>query len=134
LDRSIRPGRARAWAIAWGVFLFTLTSWPHPPDVPGLSRIPNFDKLVHFGLYSVEAFFLYAAIAWRGRPGGFSLLRALALTGVMAVWGAADELHQHWIPSRSMEGGDVAADVVGGAAGALAASAWWKREARAPIS
>ena len=108
-------------AIAWGVFLFALTSWPKPPHIPALTRIPHFDKLVHFTLYGVEAFLLYAAIAWPGRK-GFSWLRALAITGAMAVWGAADEVHQHWIPGRAMEGGDVLSDVAGGAAGALAAS------------
>jgi len=76
---------------------------------------------VHFTLYGGEAFFLYAAISWPGRA-VFSLLRVLAVTGTMAVWGALDELHQHWIPGRSMEGGDVAADVAGGAFGALVAS------------
>ena len=116
LDRSRRLRRARIRAIAWGVFLFVLTSWPKPPDVPGLSRIPGFDKVVHFTLYAGEAFFLYASIVWPGKA-VFSLARVLAVTGSMAVWGALDELHQHWIPGRSMEGGDVAADVVGAAAG-----------------
>ena len=108
-------------ATAWGVFLLALTSWPKPPEIPGLSDIPGFERLVHFGLYAVEAFLLYRALAWPGRA-VFSLLRALAVTGTMAVWGAADELHQHWIPDRSMEGADVAADVAGAAAGALVAS------------
>jgi VanZ family protein len=122
LDRSRRLRRARIWAITWGVFLLALTSWPKPPEVPGLSAIPGFDKLVHVTLYGGEAFFLYASISWPGRA-VFSLLRAFAVTGTMAVWGAADELHQHWIPGRSMDGDDVAADVTGAALGALLASA-----------
>jgi VanZ family protein len=121
LDRSKRLRRARIGATAWGVFLLALTSWPTPPEVPVVSGIPHFDKLVHFGLYAVEAFFLYRAMAWPGRA-VFSLLRALAVTGTMAVWGAADELHQHWIPDRSMEGADVASDITGAAVGALVAS------------
>jgi VanZ family protein len=119
---SKRLRRARIWATAWGVFLLTLTSLPSPPRVPLVSAIPHFDKLVHFGLYAMQAFFLYRAAAWPGRP-VFSLLRVLAVTGTMAVWGAADELHQHWIPGRSMDGADVGADVTGAALGALAASA-----------
>jgi VanZ family protein len=114
---------SRRWAVAWGVFLLTLTSWPSPPHVPGLEAIPGFDKLVHFGLYSVEAFLLYRAMAWPGRQDIASFLRALAVVGVMAVWAVADEVHQFWIPDRSMEGADVLADVVGGFAGALAATA-----------
>jgi len=116
-----RLGRARVAALAWGVFLFTLTSWPKPPEVPILSGIPNFDKIVQFGLYAVESFCLYFAIRWPGRA-GFSLLRVLALTGTMAVWGTADEVHQTWIPGRSCDPEDAMADTTGGAVGALAAS------------
>jgi VanZ family protein len=119
-----RLGRARFAALAWGVFLFTLTSWPKPPEVPILSGIPNFDKLVHFGLYSVESFCLYFAIHWPGRPdAGLSLLRVLALTGLMAVWGTVDEVHQTWIPGRSCDAEDAVADTTGAAVGALVASA-----------
>ena len=95
--------------MAWSVLLLTLTSWPKPPQVPGLTEIPYFDKLVHFGLYAGEAFFLYASVAWPGRA-VFSLARALAVAGTMAAWGVADEVHQHWIPGRSMEGEDVLAE------------------------
>jgi VanZ family protein len=89
--------------------------------VPVVSGIPNFDKIVHFTLYAVEAWLLYRCVRWPGEP-RFSLARAIAIVGAMAVWGVADETHQKWIPGRSMEGGDVAADVAGAAAGALAAS------------
>lgn len=96
-----------------------------------MSGIPHFDKFVHLGLYAVEAFLLFGAIAWPGRA-AFSLLRVLAVTGMMAVWGAADELHQHWIPGRSMDGDDVAADVSGAGLGALVASAMSRRPPPSP--
>jgi VanZ family protein len=113
---------ARRWAVAWGLFLLALTSWPKPPEVPIVSSIPNFDKLVHFTLYGVEAFLIYRAVGWPGRT-GFSLGRVVAIVGAMAVWGVADETHQAWIPGRSMEAGDVAADLTGAVAGAVVASA-----------
>ena len=117
---------ARRGAVIWALFLFALTSWPRPPRVPIVSEIPNFDKLVHFSLYGVEAFLIYFAVPWPGRA-GFSGARVLAVLGAMAVWGVADETHQAWIPGRSMEGGDVVADVVGAAAGAGLASAASRR-------
>ena len=113
--------RARRAALVWAVFLLTLTSWPKPPTVPIVSAIPNFDKVVHFVLYSVETFLLYQAVLWPGRS-RFSLARVLALVGAMAVWAVADETHQAWIPGRSMEAGDVAADVTGAVVGAVLAS------------
>ena len=117
-----RLGRARYAALAWGVFLFALTSWPKPPRVPLLEGIPNFDKMVHFGLYSVEALLIYMAVRWPGRP-RFSALRVLAIVGLMAVWGTVDEVHQTWIPGRDCDPMDALADTVGATAGALVASA-----------
>jgi VanZ family protein len=113
--------RSRIGAIAWGILLFTFTSWPSPPRLPLVAGIPDSDKVGHFALYAVEAWLLYRSVRWPGKP-RFSPARALAIVGAMAIWGVADELHQKWIPGRSMEGGDVAADVAGAAAGALAAS------------
>jgi VanZ family protein len=97
--------------------------------VPVVSGIPNFDKLVHFALYAVEAWLIYRSVLWPGEP-RFSLARAVVIIGAMAVWGIADETHQTWIPQRSMEGSDVAADVAGAATGAVAASWLSRREAR----
>lgn len=116
-DRPRR--RAVSAAFFWGLFLVALTSWPRPPQVP--SAIPYADKITHFALYGIEAYLLYRAVAWPGgaRP---SILRVLAIVGAMAVWGVADEVHQHWIPGRSMEAGDVGADVTGAGIGALLAS------------
>ncbi|HSS45360.1 MAG TPA: VanZ family protein [Thermoanaerobaculia bacterium] len=130
LSASQSLGAARVWAAAWGIFLLALTSWPSPPRVPILSGVPHFDKLVHGMLYAVEAFLLYRSVKWPGRP-RFTLSRVLVILGAMAVWGVADETHQAWIPGRSMEAGDVAADVAGAAAGALCASALSGRRPRA---
>jgi VanZ family protein len=93
--------------------------------VPVVGGIPNFDKLVHFTLYAVEAWLLYRSVNWPRRP-GLSAVRFLAIVGAMAVWGAADEAHQAWIPGRSMEREDVLADVAGAAVGAAVAS-WASR-------
>jgi len=97
--------------------------------VPVLSSIPSFDKYVHGTLYGVEAFLLLFAVRWPGRP-GFTLLRALAVTGALAAFGTADETHQAFIPGRSMEGMDCVMDTVGAAVGTLAAGVWERRRKR----
>ena len=108
--------RARFLAAAWGCFLLAVTSWPNPPAV----RTGGFplDKLIHFLLYGVEAFLLYRAIDWRGRA-GFAWSRVLAIVGTMALWGALDEAHQAWIPGRTMDSADLAADIAGATVGAF---------------
>ena len=114
--------RARVAAAAWGLFLLALTSWPSPPEVPAVSWIPDFDKVIHAFLYGVEGFLLYFAIRWP-EPQKFSWLRALAVGGALAVWGTLDELHQAWIPGRSMEAADALTDAIAGFAGAVIGSA-----------
>jgi VanZ family protein len=113
--------RARLAAAAWALFLFALTSWPSPPEVPVVSSIPDFDKVVHAVLYGIEGFLLYFSVAWPG-PRRFSWLQALVIGGALAVWGTADELHQAWIPGRSMEAGDALTDAAAGFGGAVLAS------------
>jgi VanZ family protein len=112
---------ARRAAIVWGLFLLVLTSWPSPPEIPAISWIPSFDKLAHAVLYSVEGFFLYFAVSWPGAP-RFSWLRALTVGGALAVFGTLDEIHQAWIPGRSMEAADALMDSIAGLVGGVAGS------------
>jgi VanZ family protein len=128
---SARLAKARRAAFFWALFMLALTSWPSPPEIPVVSAIPDFDKLVHAGLYGVFGFLLYSAIAWKG-PGAsrVSWGRALAVAGLVAAWGSLDEIHQIWIPGRSAEVADALTDTVAGFAGALLASAAAARRVR----
>ena len=108
--------RARIAAALWGGFLFLVTSWPNPPAVEA-GGFP-LDKLTHFLLYAVEAVLLYRAIRWKGRS-GVAMSRLVAIVGTMAVWGMLDEAHQEWIPGRTMDTGDLVADIAGAAVGAV---------------
>jgi VanZ family protein len=94
--------------------IFILSSFSHLPGPPaGLS-----DKHVH-----AFTFGLLAALWMRARSG--ARLRATsgraAIEGftVAAFWGAIDEWHQSFVPGRSADPADLAAD----AAGALIAAA-----------
>jgi VanZ family protein len=122
LERGLPLKRTRALAVGWGLFLLLLTSWPSPPVIPVVSRVPDADKATHFLLYSVQGLLLYRAIGWPGRR-GFSMLRALSVAGALAVLATADEIHQLFSPGRECSAVDFAADTAGGAAGAVAASA-----------
>jgi len=99
--------------VVWVVFTFFLTS------LPGQSiHLPFriWDKAVHLGFYGVMGFL---CTLWRresGVPVGRAILSALLFT---AVVGVVDEVHQQWIPGRSMELSDWVADTLGGGIGAI---------------
>jgi VanZ family protein len=128
---SARLAKARRAAFVWALFMLALTSWPSPPEIPVVSAIPDFDKVVHACLYGVFGFLLYFSIAWKApEPVRLSWRRAVVVAVLVAAWGTLDELHQIWIPGRSAEVADAVTDTVAGFAGALVASAVSIRRAR----
>jgi VanZ family protein len=99
--------RLTAWvpAVAWAGLLFFLSSLP---DVPGPSGIPFGDKLGHFVLYAV----LGACLAF-GRTRSGALPPHLLLLAVGMLYGLSDEWHQMFVPGRTPDWADWAADVAG---------------------
>lgn len=94
----------RAWAPAliWAVVLFGLSSRPSLPV--GLGG--GLDKFAHFGAFAVLGFLLArGAIA-----SNLSIVWPL-LIGL--VYGASDEIHQHFVPGRYPDPADWIADALG---------------------
>jgi VanZ family protein len=93
-------------ALYYGLIFF-LSSRPLKLDV----SLPNFDKLAHGAAYGLLGFLLAF--------GFFKLLRfslktkqgGVILTGV--ILGILDEIHQIFVPGRTPDPLDVAADAVG---------------------
>lgn len=118
---SPRPVAATAWrrwlvpcAVAAGIF--TATSWPTPPHMPGGS-----DKVVHFSAYAL----LGASVAWAARSR--SLMVGVRWLLVVSALGAADEWHQQFIPGRRMDALDWMADTAGAACGLSLVTALLRR-------
>ena len=111
--------------LLYGLALFVQSSYPtlHTPG-----NLP-IDKLAHFGAFAVlGALFLRALTAHRGNR---RLARAMALSILWSsLYGISDEFHQFFVPGRSAEVLDAAADLLGSIAGVLL---YWKAViARAP--
>jgi VanZ family protein len=105
--------RVSLWApvVLYMALIFALSSTSHPPDVP-----PSLgDKGGHALLYSGLAALLVRALAggWT-RPLGAGL--AFAAVALSTSYGATDEIHQMFVPLRTPELADLAADAVGSAA------------------
>ena len=100
---------------AYMAVIFVLSSIPNPPTVPE----PGSDKVLHFLLYGgLAALVVRAAAGGLDRP--VTIRTVIVAVIVSALYGATDELHQHFVPPRQMDAWDLAADSVGAAASALA--------------
>lgn len=95
--------RALAWAGAmlWAATIFALSARPTLPVSLGSGR----DKVVHFLAYALLGALLARAVEEPRR------LWLAALLGV--AYGASDEMHQRYVPGRSAELADLAADALG---------------------
>jgi VanZ family protein len=105
-----------AWAppAAWCALVFLGSSFPVASGEPPFAGA---DKAVHAAEYAVLGALAARALALvrPSRSGPRSILLAAALA---AAWGAADEVHQAFVPERTPEWGDLAADGAGALAGA----------------
>ncbi len=98
-------------AVFWAAFIFASSSIPSK-DIPNFVLF-HYDKLIHGGIFFLFSFFLYRALKHQRRfllfathPMIFTLLFA-------ALYGASDETHQLFVPGRTMDFFDFAADTVG---------------------
>lgn len=100
-----------ALLILWALLTFLLTSIPNP-DIPVYFRFA--DKAAHLGFYGVMG---VLCGLWRRASGSTARQAFLQTLLFIAVAGAIDEVHQHWIPGRTMSPFDWAADLLGGGTG-----------------
>jgi VanZ family protein len=112
---TIQP-RTRIW-LAVGWFLLTTLLLAMPGNAlpkTNLVNIPNFDKLVHVGLFAVLTFLTVNAL---NKPTYFKIT-VVALIAIL--YGIIMEYVQlHLVAYRSFEGIDIIADATGAIAAAL---------------
>ncbi|HEY5995849.1 MAG TPA: VanZ family protein [Candidatus Deferrimicrobiaceae bacterium] len=100
------------WLLAsWLALTITLTSLPNPNF---RIDVPHQDKVAHLSFYGVIGF-LFAL--WRRESGDSASGAVVGALLFVAAFGAFDEIHQRFIPGRSMDILDWTADVAGGMAG-----------------
>lgn len=92
--------------VAYVGFIFTLSSWSHPPSGP---EVPHIDKLAHVLEYGI----LGLLIAWAaaGRIEGPRLFPLLLAAGLAVA--VVDEMIQRRTPGRVSSPFDIAADLLG---------------------
>lgn len=98
--------------------IFYVSAQSDPPLPPG---VPDKDlhALAYFGL----AILVLLALAGR-LPSRVTRTLAIVTMLIVVGYGATDEVHQRFVPGRTADVLDLAADAVGGAVALLACWAW----------
>ena len=102
--------------VCWCAASWTISAQSDPEGYTGVHLHLN-DKVEHFIEYGTGGLLAAGAFGSLTRP----WLAAIVFCG---LWGVGDEIHQSFVPGRDSSGMDVAADVTGASAGALALT-WW---------
>ncbi|OLD72151.1 MAG: hypothetical protein AUI33_07435 [Ignavibacteria bacterium 13_1_40CM_2_61_4] len=110
----------------WALVIFTASS------IPG-TKFPKFilkidDKVIHISIFIVLGLLVFRALEPRIRKDSFDWLRAVLSTSVVAAYGALDEIHQMFVPGRSADFRDAAADAIGAMLSALILYLLFRRE------
>ena len=106
--------------LLWGPVLlvmgliFFFSSLPDPGGPPGGIS----DKTAHVLIYAALGASLVRALAG-GQITAMTLTRILLAAALGTLYGASDEIHQHFVPPRTPDILDVAADAVGAFVGAI---------------
>lgn len=109
--------------ILYCLLIFIQSSYPVSQSLPA---IPHMDKLAHIGAYALLGFLFFRAFQstsiWKSAV-LIVILSALA----SSMLGISDEIHQHFVPSRTADIVDVLADVAGSFLGAVTANFFLNR-------
>lgn len=113
---------------AWMAVIFFLSAQPHLPDLaPGLPGVEEIGG--HLLAYGVLAVLFWWALRGTGTrtPATWALLAAI-------LYGATDELHQHFVPGRTATVEDLLVDLIGASLGLLLVNGWRLRRLRARLA
>lgn len=118
LRRLRRPFHypAAAWSLllAYAALIFQVSAQPIGPEITLFPQADKFLHLVEYGLFGALA---YHAVRVT-RPRGSSSSHLLIAISLGIAYGASDELHQYFVPTREASYADLVIDAIGVIAGA----------------
>jgi len=101
------------------VLLIYVASSIHAVSLP--TSILGFDKAIHFSIFFVLGALIVRAFHLRGLLEHSPIWYTLTASLLAALYGVFDEIHQGYVPGRSVDYWDAVADAVGGIAGSITA-------------
>lgn len=101
------------WAILWGAIICVLLLLPSN-NFNGIPVFPGIDKMVHLGIFFVQATLLYWGAVIKSKRAGNKWIIILKVILTTAVFAVLTELAQMYLTkTRSGDPWDVFADIVG---------------------
>ena len=104
-------------AVAWACLIFILSSIPGR-SLPNIGAL-NHDKLLHATVYAVLGGLCFVAAKKTFATGPTGIV--VVAVAIATLYGLTDEFHQLFVPGRSADLQDAAADATGALAGACVA-------------
>lgn len=103
------------------IFYLSSKSKPIPMEMP----FPGADKLAHFVLFGGLCAIVSIGILRSGKPRSlaFRLIVPIVFT---CLYGLTDEFHQLYVPQRSFDPADLAADAAGAVVAQAALFIYWR--------
>ena len=110
-------------ALVYCLLIYIQSSFPSPDRIPDISHI---DKFLHFGAYAILAVLFFRT--FESLPLNNSL-KVIMILGIIssALYGVADEIHQHYVPYRDADVWDAVANLLGSVFGVYAYRRLWYR-------
>lgn len=99
-------------ALLWMILIFILLTLPEQDfSSSGLNGIPNFDKIVHAGLFGALVFWGSLPFVKRWAPSSFLLLRVAILSALYGI--AMEYVQKYFTTDRAFDYLDMLADTAG---------------------
>lgn len=102
--------------IIWAIVIFTVSSLSTFPKQ--VEQLLSFDELAHAAEYAIFGFLLARAFANSKKENLKNNFRFFAIICAI-IYGISDELHQYFIPLRTMSIIDLIYDCIGAAVGQI---------------
>jgi VanZ family protein len=94
--------------------IWALSSQSRLPTIKGVLGVDKVQHLLAYAVLAVGVAFWFSRARWRAHPA----LTLLAVVCISSLYGATDEVHQHFVPGRTCNAWDWLADTLGAAIGA----------------
>lgn len=124
----MRYFKSYIWAILWATLICVLLLLPSN-DFEGIPVFEGIDKIVHLGIFFVQASLLYLGAMVQSNQTVNKWLSVLSVISITAVFAVLTELAQfYFTDSRSADPWDIFADMVGSGMAAFGFLLFYRRK------